>query len=405
MRAALAALLLVLAALLAAAPAAGGKPLQVPQPAGEAWILVDARDGERLAADDAAEQRSIASATKLMTAYLALQEKNLDRRIAAPPYQALSAESLLGLREGELISYRDLVYSLILASANDGAVAVAEGVSGSVDRFVGEMNAAASELGLDGTSYANPIGLDEPGNHSTAADLAELASVLLKDPRFRRVADSTEHTVRTDRATHSIATRNDLLTREPWVTGVKTGYTIEAGNVLVGSGERKGARLVAVLLGAPTEAARDEGVLALLEYGFSLYRRASPIAEGETVARADVDSGGAVGLVARRSLSVSVRRDQRVETTVDAPAELTGPIHRGERLGRARVNVDGRPAGSVPLVASSSAPAASLADDVRSNPVAAAVVGAVAVVILIALLLVLRARRADRSGEERGLTR
>ncbi len=119
--------------LLVASPAAGAASRE-PQPAAEAWVLIDARDGERLAADDAATERSIASATKLMTAYLALREKNLDKRVAAPAYQpAAAAESLLGLEAGERVSYRELVYSLILASANDGAVAVAEGVSGSVD--------------------------------------------------------------------------------------------------------------------------------------------------------------------------------------------------------------------------------------------------------------------------------
>lgn len=388
-------------ALLAAAPAVA-KPAG-PQPSAEAWILLDARDGERLAADDANAERSIASATKLMTAHLALRERNLDRRVAAPPYQALAAESLLGLQPGERISFRDLVYSLILASANDGAVAVAEGVSGSVPRFVREMNSAASELGLDQTSFANPIGLDEPGNHSTAADLAELTAVLLEDRFFRRVADTEEHTVRTDRASHPIVTRNDLLTRVPWVTGVKTGYTIEAGNVLVGSGERRGTRLIAVVLGAPTEAARDDGVLALLDYGFSLYRRSTPIERGETVARPEVDSGGVVRLVAREPVRLAARRDQRVETSLDAPAELTGPIRRGERLGRVTVSVDGRLAGSAPLIAASSAPAADIGDEVRDNAVALALVGGVAVVILIAVLLVLRARRAARSGETGGL--
>ena len=160
-----------LAVALVASPAAA-KPADPPQPAAAAWILIDARDGERLAAHDATSQRSIASTTKLMTAYLALREKNLDKRVTAPGYQALAAESLLGLEEGERISYRELLYALILASANDGAVTVAQGVSGSEDRFVEKMNATAERLGLDDTSYANPIGLDEAGNYSTAADLA-----------------------------------------------------------------------------------------------------------------------------------------------------------------------------------------------------------------------------------------
>ncbi|HEX6116177.1 MAG TPA: D-alanyl-D-alanine carboxypeptidase family protein [Solirubrobacterales bacterium] len=383
------------------APSAAAKPAEPPQPAAEAWILIDARDGERLAADDATDQRSIASATKLMTAYLALRERDLDRRVPAPAYQALAAESLLGLEAGERISYRELIYALILASANDGAVTVAEGVSGSVDRFVGKMNATAERLGLEDTSYANPIGLDEPGNYSTAADLAKLATILLEDDFFRKVADTEAHTVKTDRASRPIVTRDDLLTRVPWVTGVKTGFTGEAGNVLVGAGEREGTRLIAVVLGAPSEAARDDGVLSLLEYGFSLYRPEAAVRGREALADPPVDSGGTVELLARRPVTVSVRRDQEVETAVDAPAELEGPVRRGERLGSVEVTVDGRPAGSSPLIAARAAPAPSLGDGVRNNFPTLAVVGGALIVIVLAVVIVRRTRRVEGRGATR----
>lgn len=383
------------------APAVPAKPAEPPQPAAEAWILIDARDGERLAADDATDQRSIASATKLMTAYLALREPDLDERVAAPAYQALSAESLLGLEAGERISYRELVYALILASANDGAVAVAEGVSGSVERFVEKMNSTAQRLGLDDTSYSNPIGLDEPGNYSTAADLARLATVLLEDDFFRKVADTEARTVETDRASRQIVTRDDLLTRVPWVTGVKTGFTGEAGNVLVGSGERDGTRLIAVVLGAPSETARDDGVLALLEYGFSLYRERTEVRPREALADPAVDSGGNVELVALRPITVSARRDQDVEAEVHAPSELAGPIRKGERLGSVEVTVDGRESGSSPLVAARGAPAPSLADGVRNNFPTLAVVGGGLIVIVLVVVIVRRTRREEGKGAAR----
>ena len=389
------ALLFAIVLAVLAAPAAAAAP---PQPAAEAWILVDARDGERLAAGDPNAERSIASATKLMTAYLALEQRDLDEEVAAPDYRpAASAESLLGLEAGEMVTYEELLYALILASANDGAVAVAEGVSGSVDAFVAKMNGAASRLGLGRTSYANPIGLDDPLNYSTAADLAELTRVLLEDPRFRRIADTEAYTVETDRASRSIVTRNDLLTRVPWVTGVKTGYTIEAANVLVGAGERKGTRLVAVVLGAPTEADRDAGVQSLLEYGFSLYDSRTVVREEEGLADLPVDSGGTLELLASSPITVMARRDQDVETDVEAPAELVGPIRRGERLGKVVVSVDGREAGSSPLVAASSAPAASLGDDVRENFPTLAVLGG-AVIVIVVGAMVYRARRSRGTG-------
>ena len=393
------ALLFVLVALFASA--ADAKPAQPPEPAAEAWLLIDARDGERLAADDPADERSIASATKLMTAYLALQQPDLDARVTAPDYQpAAAAESLLGLETGEMVSYRDLVYALILASANDGAVTVAEGVSGSVDAFVAAMNSAADELGLDRTSYANPIGLDEAGNYSTAEDLAELTTILLEDPFFRRVADTEAKTIETDRATRSIDTRNVLLTQVPWVTGVKTGFTGEAGNVLVGSGERKGVRLIAVVLGAPTEADRDAGVRSLLEYGFAQYREETPVQVREPFAEPEVDSGGTVDLVAAKSVRVTARRDQQFETAVDAPDELEGPFEEGDRFGRVSVTLDGRKVGSAPLVAAAAAPAPSVSDEFTGNFPTLAVIGGAVFVIVVALVIVRRTRRRPL-GEER----
>lgn len=385
---------LVIAAVLAPATGAVAKTAE-PQPDAAAWVLVDAADGDRLAARAPGVERSIASATKLMTAYLALRQERLDERVAAPAYQpAAAAESLLGLEAGERVSYRDLVYALILASANDGAVAVAEGVSGSVDAFVAKMNRTAARLGLDRTSYANPIGLDDPLNYSSAADLAELTRELLSDPVFRRIADTEAYTVETDRASRSIVTRNDLLTQVPWVTGVKTGYTLNAQNVLVGSGEREGTRLVAVVLGAPSEAARDEGVRALLEYGFSLYRPRTVVSGREPLADPAVDSGGNVELIARRPVTISVRRDEEVARTVDAPAELAGPVRRGERLGEVVVTVDGREAGSSPLVASRSAPAPSLGDDVADEFPRLALIGGAVAVIVVAVVIVRRNRRS-----------
>lgn len=267
---ALAAAALLVALVLAVPAGTAGAAPREPSPEARAWALMDAGSGEVLAAEHPGQRLSIASATKLMTAYVALRKLPLSKRVEAPLYTANPAESVLGLQAGERVSVRDLLYALILASANDGAVAIAEAVSGGVPGFVAEMNRTAQVLGLSDTSFANPIGLDEPGNASSARDLATLTRLLLAEPVFRRIADSERRTIETDRATRTIETRNDLLREVGWVDGVKTGYTLDAGNVLIGSGTRKGVTLIAVVLGAPTEEARDRGALELLRYGFSL---------------------------------------------------------------------------------------------------------------------------------------
>ena len=395
-------LLAPLAAMALALPSAAGAAERPPRPDAGAWVLVDAEDGERLAGRSISSERSIASATKLMTAYVALRELPLRRRLAAPDYQPSSPlESLAGLAPGERMSVRDLLYALLLPSANDAAVTLAEGVSGSVPKFVREMNKTAAALGLTGTEYENPIGLDSARNHSTAADLAALTLRLRRQPIFRRIVDTPSAVLRTGSRTRQVTNRNTLL-RVPWVNGVKTGHTLDAGYVLVGSGTRKGTTLVSVVLGAPGEAARDEGTLELLEYGFSLYRRETAVPAGKAIASPDLEyQGTTLPLVAERELRVPVRRGQQVETSVSAPGEVEGPIERGEELGEVTVSVDGRDAGSVALVSARAADEATFVERARARlPGPAALIAIGAGVILIGVIAARRAASRDGSGPE-----
>ena len=142
------------------------------------------------------------------------------------------------------------------------------------------MNRYAAAIGLADTHYANPIGLDQPGNYSSAADLATLARRLLRNRAFARIADSRSARLRSLRPPRTIETLNDLLYDAPWTTGVKTGHTFGAAYVLVGSGQRRGTDLISVVIGAPTETERDLASLRLLEYGFSLYRQRTPVVQG-----------------------------------------------------------------------------------------------------------------------------
>jgi D-alanyl-D-alanine carboxypeptidase (penicillin-binding protein 5/6) len=378
---------------------------QPPPLSARAWFLVDARDGARLAGQDVATSAAIASTTKLMTAYLAFDELRLDERLVASPYDALPSESLLGLQAGERISVRDLLYGLLLASGNDAAVTLADGVAGSVPAFVNEMNRAAGHLGLRDTSYSNPIGLDEPGNYSSPRDLAKLTMRLRRQRLFRRVFDTARTTLQTGVQPRTIVNRNQLVLTVPWIDGVKTGYTLDAGNVLIGSGTRKGVTLLSVVLGAPSEAARDQDTLSLLRYGFSLYLRQTPVSSGETLAAPSVlGRDEKLPLVAARSVRVAARRDQSVRVAVDAPSEVEGPIPRGRRLGTGVVTLDGHVVGRVPLLSKRSALApasdslATRLDDAIPGPRAVAWVaaGAAAVAIVIGIALGLTNRSRDR---------
>jgi serine-type D-Ala-D-Ala carboxypeptidase (penicillin-binding protein 5/6) len=362
--------LLRLAALCAAllavlvTPAAAAPP---PQLEARAWALIDARSGDLLAAHAGGERLPIASTTKLMTAYVALRELPFGKRVRAAPYESIYGESLLELRPGERVSVRDLLYGLILRSGNDAAYDLALAASGSEAAFVGEMNRYAAALGLVDTHYANPIGLDDPGNFSSALDLTALARRLLRDPVFARIAASRTALLRSLRPPRRIETLNDFLLVVPWATGVKTGHTFDAAYVLVGSGRRKGVELISAVVGTPTETARDGETVELLEYGFSKYRKRLPVRAGQAFAEPSIRySGGELPLRAARSVAVGARRGQEVRVAVRAPDEIEGPIRRGARLGRATVYVDGLPAATVVLRAARAVPEASTLDRVRS---------------------------------------
>jgi serine-type D-Ala-D-Ala carboxypeptidase (penicillin-binding protein 5/6) len=333
------------------AHAAAAAP-QPPHISARSWILLDAGDRTRLAAHDPNGSRAMASTTKLMTAYLALHELPLRKLITAPPYHPIPGESLLGLEPGERMTARDLLYGLLLPSGNDAAVTLADGVAGSTQAFVTQMNRAAGRLGLDETSYANPVGLDEPGNYSSPRDLADLALTLRHNELFRRIVNTGRITLHTGDHPRTIENHNDLVLSHPWINGVKTGYTPDAGNVLVASGTRKGVTLLSVVMGAPTIGVRDRDTLSLLDYGFSLYRREAAVRSGEKLGSALVPNADRrIALTAQRGLRAAVRRSQKVDVALRAPKSIKAPIHRGERLGLATATLAGEPVGRVPVVA------------------------------------------------------
>jgi serine-type D-Ala-D-Ala carboxypeptidase (penicillin-binding protein 5/6) len=352
--------LAALAALLAAAPAARAQaPPELPGAA--AAILVDARDGTVLLRRNPAQRRSVASTTKLMTALLALEQARPRERFVAPPYDALPVESKIDLRAGERMTVADLLEALLLESANDAAVTIAEGVSGTREAFVAEMNARARELGLEDTSYANPIGLDDPSNYSTARDLATLTRLLLRKQRFARIVDMPSAVLASGARRRVVSNRNMLISEYPFVDGVKTGYTLSAGNVLVGSGSERGAQVVSVVMGEPSESQRDADTLALLRYGLSLFRHRSVLRQGRPVVSVPIEYRDEdAQLEAGRGLSVTVRRGQRVRRRLDIPDELEGPIDAGERVGTVSVYVGDRRVGRVALQTVADVPGAGM---------------------------------------------
>ena len=398
----LAAPVAVLFALIGAPVAdAAAPPRSAPAPRlqARAWILVAPESGVVLAAHSPNRRLPIASTTKLMTALLALEREPLQAQLAAVPYHPLPAESVLGLQPGERLTVADLLRAVLLPSANDAATTLARRIAGSAPAFVAAMNARAQQLGLAHTHYATPVGLDVSGNYSSAADLAALARRLLRNRFFAHTVALPRIELRSGARPRTVANRNTLVGRVPWVVGVKTGHTNQAGYVLVGAARREGVRMVSAVLGDPSEQARDQDTLALLAYGLDRYHRAVVVRRGQTLARARLRyrSGQSVALLAGAGRTAEVGPGERPTLALrEVPRSVNGPLAAGARVGTAVISVRGRPVAEVPVVTARPVSKATLSErlgDYFARPVtillACGLVGC-------SLLLVLMRRRMTR---------
>ncbi|GBE23718.1 MAG TPA: D-alanyl-D-alanine carboxypeptidase [Actinobacteria bacterium] len=255
-----------------------------PDVTAEAWILYDDTFDRVLAEDNADERRAMASTTKIMTALVALDQGNLDDLIQISARAAGIGEAEADLVEGEEWTLRDLLTAMLVRSANDAAVAVAEGVGGSVENFVALMNEKARDMGLENTRFANPHGLDAPGHFTSARDLLTMTRVAMKNPIFAtlvrtRTARLPNAPDGTQRIVHNT---NQLLGTYPGAIGVKTGYTGNAGYVLVAGAESSGRRLYTVVMGS-TDSFGD--AKALLDYGATEFGVIEVIMQGATYAQ------------------------------------------------------------------------------------------------------------------------
>ena len=387
-----------------AAPAAAVPPPAISAPAA---ILVQPQTGDVVDARNADRRRAIASTTKLMTALLALERRRLSDRMTAVGYAGAPAESVVGLTAGERLTTADLLRALLLASANDAAATIAVNVGGTTRRFVRLMNDRARRAGLTRTHYANPIGLDDPRNVSTARDLAKLALLVRRSAFASRVMDRPSAVLRSGSRVRVIANRNTLVAAVPWVNGVKTGHTSTAGWCLVASARRGGVELVSVVLGAPSEAARNADTLALLRWGFTRYRRVTVATPATVVARLTVrDQDRTVAVVPARTVRVVVPRGQRPRLRATGlPPDIEGPAARGTPVGRLVVSLRGRVVDRVPLVTGAAIARASLWQRTAGlrGPLAGVLILAVAAVGA-ASLIAGRRRSRDRGARRRSET-
>ncbi|WP_258261687.1 D-alanyl-D-alanine carboxypeptidase [Rossellomorea sp. SC111] len=248
------------------------KVLAAPSVSAQKAILMDQETGRILYEKDAHTQSRIASITKIMTAILAVESGKMDQEVTVSSNAAGTEGSSLYLKAGEKIKLEDLVYGLMLRSGNDGAVAIAEYVGGSLDGFVYMMNEKAKEIGMENTHFSNPHGLDDHEDHySTAYDMAVLARYSMENDKYKEIAGTKVHTAPNpdEKWDRKWKNKNRLLTElYKYSTGGKTGYTKLAKRTLVSTASKDGENLIAVTLNGPDD---WNDHIGMFEYGFKHY--------------------------------------------------------------------------------------------------------------------------------------
>jgi D-alanyl-D-alanine carboxypeptidase (penicillin-binding protein 5/6) len=335
------------------------------------WTLIDADTGLYLAGKNPDERVSIASTTKIMVALVALDEDvDLDEQVTVSEKAASYAGSVysnIGLYPYDRVSVKDLLTAALVPSGTDADYALAEYLgNGSVDEFVAKMNDKAKELGLENTHFANPAGIDAPGNYSSAADLAKITREAMKYPEFRKIVNMPEATISTQDREIDVVTTNLLVLPNSGydygpATGAKTGTSAQAGFCVVATAQSGDESYIAVVLDAAGDLQRFEAATTALEYGFGEYEREPLVEREEPYAelKQPYRRGETVKLVAAKDISALAGPGLEVvrnPTTQEAPPSAEA----GRKLGTVTVSVEGRSVGSSPLVVQKGYEAASL---------------------------------------------
>jgi D-alanyl-D-alanine carboxypeptidase (penicillin-binding protein 5/6) len=348
------------------ATAALAQSLPTPSIAAASYLLLDVTSGQVILAENADERREPASLTKLMTAYLAfaaLRDKAIEAaQIANVSTAAWRAEgSRMFIEPRKAVTVDELLRGMIVQSGNDASIALAEAVAGSEAAFAERMNAEAKRMGLADTNFANATGLSNPQHYTSARDLARLAAALIADfPDGYALYALKEY--RYNNITQP--NRNRLLWIDPNVDGVKTGHTDAAGWCLIASARRGQRRLLAVVLGAASDAARATEAQKLLNYGFQAFDTVQLYQSGKPVSNLHVWKGAAsevaAGFTADQYLTLPKGKADKLALAMLATEPLIAPITKGQRIGTVKVSLEGKQVAEYPLVALADVPIANV---------------------------------------------
>lgn len=352
--------ILMLAALILAAPLFAQQAPVPPTLAARSWLLLEMGSGQILSAEKPDERLEPASLTKLMTAYLTFQsirQKSLGLQQPLPVSEKAwrTGGSKMFVKVNTLVPVEDLIKGMIVQSGNDACVTLAEGIAGSEENFAQMMNREAQRLGMKNSNFRNSTGLPDAQHFTTARDLSILASALIRDfpEEYKRYYSMKEF--RYNNITQP--NRNRLLWQDATVDGVKTGHTDAAGYCLISSALRGNRRLLSVVLGTASDAARASESMKLLNWGYIAYDAVSLYTKDQPVASLAVWKGAqpTVNAVFPNDFVIAVPKGyaDKVQAQFIAQDKLIAPLTAGQRVGVLRVSIDGKPYGDFPVGAQS----------------------------------------------------
>lgn len=327
-------------------------PAEAPSNSAEAAILLHADSGAVLYEKNADERMLVASTTKIMTALVVLEKSGLQDEVCISRESTVIEGSSMYLSAGKNYTVEQLLYGMMLTSGNDAADALARYVGGSIDSFALMMNQKAAELGLTGSCFKNPHGLDEEGHCSTARDLAVITAAAMENPVFAEIVSTKSYSLNG----LTYVNHNKLLWQYEGTVGVKTGYTMAAGRILVSCADRDGLRLICVTISDPDD---WQDHMAMYDWGFDNYR-CDIVSADEQLLRLHVISGkeSTVPLTMHRELSIFHAADCQPEIIYELPRFVYAGVKKGDKAGSVSVYLDGKIAAQSDILFADSVPAA-----------------------------------------------
>ncbi len=323
-------------------------------------ILIEYNTGKVLYETNAGERLAPASITKVMTLILvmeALEEGKikLETPVTASAHAASLGGSQIWLEEGEVMTVDELLRAVVVASANDATVALAEAVAGSEESFVERMNEKAKALGLKDTNFINSYGLDADGHLTTAYDIAVMSAELIKHKLIRNYSTIKMDSLRNGES--QLVNTNKLVRYYDGCFGLKTGTTGKAGSCLSATAERNGLTLIAVVLGSPTSKDRFSGAQKLLDYGFANYSFCEVKANTDEFAPITVKKGVVKSVMPEATgvlpLLLSKGEESGITQSISMEQELTAPVKKGDIIGYVHVYLKDEEVGVIPITAAS----------------------------------------------------